>query len=98
MNTKTENTSTNTYVVCMHDSLVRDAQILDLSKISDEALYDNDISSVAMEDFWFDANITPFIGIYNASTEIEACQKAAQERKYDIKSLFAIKVNGKENQ
>lgn len=98
MNTKTENNSTNIYIVCMHDSLVRDAQILDLSKVSDEALYDHEISSVALEDFWFDADITPFIGVYNALTELEACQKAAKERKYDIKSLFAIKVDRKENQ
>ncbi len=81
-----------TYVVCMDSYRVRDAQMFDTSGFTDEELSQIDPFSAEMEQHWFDAEFTPYIGICNANSEQEACEIAAKMYRYDVRILFATKI------
>ncbi len=80
------------YVVCMDPYYVRDAQMLDTKRLTDEELEQADPFSTELENHWFDAEVTHFVGAFHAQSEQEACELAAKQHRYDIRSLFATKV------
>lgn len=82
----------NAYVVCMDSYRTRDAQMFETSSFSDEELLKIDPFSKEMEQYWFDAEFTPYIGVFNAETEKEACEMAAKMYRYDVRILFATKI------
>lgn len=81
-----------TYVVCMDSYRVRDAQMFDTSGFTDEELGQIDPFSAEMEQHWIDAEFTPYIGIFNANSEQEACEIAAKKYRYDVRILFATEI------
>lgn len=78
------------YVVCMDDYYVRDAQLLDTSNLSNTEF--ETIINQETDGLWKDMEPVPFIAIIEASSEDEACQKAAAQKHYDKRCLFAIKI------
>ncbi len=78
------------YVVCMDDYYVRDAQLLDTSGLSDTEF--ETITSQETDELWKDMEPVPFIAIIEAASEDEACQKAAEQKRYDKRCLFAIEI------
>ena len=79
------------YVVCMDSYRVRDAQMFNTVGLSDQELLEIDPFDESMEGRWNDMEPTPFIGIVEAESESDACQKAGAEYRYDPRCLFAIK-------
>lgn len=75
---------TKPYVVCMNSDRIRDTQMLDTSSFLDKELSQEDPFSQEIEAFWHDMNVTPFIGVFVAKDEQEACEIAAKE--YSITS------------
>ena len=51
------------------------------------------IHSERVEEHWNDMELTPFIRITEAETEEDACQKIAEQYRYDIRFLLATKIN-----
>lgn len=80
------------YVVCMNEEYVRDAQYLDTKNLSQEEFDTFDYYDCESEELWRDMNPNPFIAIVEAMSEDEACQKAAEQKRYDKRCLFAIKI------
>lgn len=80
------------YVVCMKDTYVRDAEMLDTSELSDEEFNDEDFMSSKIDEYWKDIFPIPFITIIEAKSEKEACQNAAKHNQYDSRCLYAIKI------
>jgi len=78
------------YVVCMDSSWVRDSQMLDTSGLTDSEF--NDLMDSDNDNFYRDMEPNPFIAIIEAASEDEACQKAAEQKRYDKRCLFAIKI------
>lgn len=78
------------YVVCMDSSWVRDSQMLDTSGLTDSEF--NDVMDSDNDNFYRDMEPNPFIAIIEAASEDEACQKAAEQKRYDKRCLFAIKI------
>lgn len=74
----------------MDDYYVRDAQLLDTSGLSDTEF--ETITSQETDELWKDMEPVPFIAIIEAASEDEACQKAAEQKRYDKRCLFAIKI------
>lgn len=83
---------TKPYVVCMNSDHVRDTQMLDTSSFSDKELSQMDSFSQEIEAFWHDMNVTPFIGVFIAKDEQEACEMAAKAYCYDVRSLYANEI------
>lgn len=80
------------YVVCMNEEYVRDAQFLDTKNLSEEEFENFDYQSCENERLWLDMEPNPFIAIVEAVSEEEACQKAAELKRYDSRCLYAIKI------
>ena len=80
------------YVVCMNEEYVRDSEMLDTSGLSDDEFNDIDFTSCEIDDLWHDMEPNPFIAIVEAASEEEACQKAAELKRYDRRCLYAIKI------
>ncbi len=80
------------FVVCMDETYVRDSQMLDTSGLSNEEFQKFDFTSCENEHRWHDMEPNPFIAIVEAASEDEACQKAAEQKRYDKRCLFAIKI------
>jgi hypothetical protein len=78
------------YVVCMDSSWVRDSQMLDTSGLTDSEF--NDVMYSDNDNLYRDMEPNPFIAIVEAASEYEACQKAAEQKRYDKRCLFAIKI------
>lgn len=81
-----------TYVVCMDSYRVRDTQIFDTSCFSMDELLQIDPFSADTEEFWRDAEVTPYIGVFNAENSEDACYKAAKEYNYDPRALYGIEI------
>ena len=84
--------SVNTYIVCMDSYRVRDAQMFDTKGFSDDELLQMDPFSAEMESRWFDAEVTPFVGVFDAQSEQEACEFAAKYYHYDVRVLYVLEV------
>ena len=84
----------NTYVICMDSAWVRDAEMFDIVGMTNEELMNVDMCNTDNECRWHDMAPTPFIAIISAENEEEACKKAAVEKRYDPRCLFAIKISG----
>lgn len=82
----------NTYVVCIDSYRVRDAQMFETDKFTHEELLQIDPFAEGMEEHWFDAEVTPYVGIFDAVTEQDACDIAARIYRYDKRILFATKI------
>lgn len=82
----------NTYVVCMDEYRIRDAQMFDTSGFSDDELLQIDPFSSKMEKYWFDTEVIPYIGVVVADSEKMACEIAAKMYRYDIRVLYATKI------
>ncbi len=80
----------NKYVVCMDSSWVRDSQMLDTSGLTDSEF--NDVMDNDNDNLYCDMEPVPFIAIIEAASEDEARQKAAEQKRYDKRCLFAIKI------
>lgn len=83
---------TKPYVVCMNTDCVRDTQMLDTSNFSDKELSQMDPFSQEIEAFWHDMDVTPFIGVFIAKDEQDACEMAAKTYHYDVRSLYANEI------
>lgn len=83
----------NTYIICMDSVWVRDSQMFDIVGLTDEELTDIDMCGTDNEGRWHDMEPIPFIAVISAENEEEACKKAAVEKRYDPRCLFAIKVS-----
>ncbi|MCI8389074.1 MAG: hypothetical protein HFE63_11510 [Clostridiales bacterium] len=83
---------TRPYVVCMSSAHVRDTQMLDTNSFSDKELSQMDPFSQETEAFWHDMSVTPFIGVFVAKDEQEACDMAAKAYHYDVRSLYANEI------
>ncbi len=80
------------YIVCMDSYRIRDAQMFDTKDFSDDELLHIDPFSAEMDAHWFDAEVTPFIGVFDAQSEQEACEIAAKHYRYDVRILYALEV------
>ena len=80
------------YVVCMNENYVRDAQMLDTSELTDKEFQNFDYYSCENEHLWHDMEPNPFIAIIEAESEDEACKIAAEQKRYDKRCLYAIKI------
>ncbi len=80
------------YVVCMDESYVRDAQVLDTSDLSDKEFNNIDFMSCDIDELWHDMEPNPFIAIIEAESEDEACKIAAEQKRYDKRCLYAVKI------
>lgn len=82
----------NTYVICIDSYRTRDTQLFQTGSFSDEELMSINPSSEEMEEYWVDVDFNPYVGIVKAETEEEACELAAKRYRYDVRILFAIKI------
>lgn len=64
--------------------------MLDTSGLTDSEF--NDVMDSDNDNFYRDMEPNPFIAIIEAASEDEACQKAAEQKRYDKRCLFAIKI------
>lgn len=80
------------YVVCMNEDYVRDAQLLDTKNLTQEEFDDFDYTDCENEDLWVDMEPNPFIAIVEADSEKDACKIAAEQKRYDSRCLYAIKI------
>lgn len=80
------------YVVCMNEEYVRDAQFLDTKNLSNEEFENFDYQNCENERLWVDMEPHPFIAIVEAVSEEEARKKAAEQKRYDYRCLYAIKI------
>lgn len=80
------------YVVCMNEEYVRDAQFLDTKNLSNEEFENFDYQNCENERLWVDMEPNPFIAIVEAVSEEEARKKAAEQKRYDYRCLYAIKI------
>ena len=80
------------YVVCMNEEYIRDAQYLDTKNLSQDEFDEFDYYNSNNEDLWRDMEPNPFIAIVEADSEEDACQKAAEQERYDSRCLYAIKI------
>lgn len=90
LSTAIKQSEENKYVVCMDEYYVRDAQMLDTADLSDaefEKIIEQDTDEV-----WKDMEPVPFIAIIEAESEDAACQKAAEQKRYDKRCLYATKI------
>lgn len=81
-----------TYVICMDSYRVRDTQMFDTRSFSDNELLQTDPFDAEMEEYWHDAEVTPYIGVLSAKNEQEACRIAAKEYRYDSRVLYGIEI------
>ncbi len=81
------------YIVCMDSSYVRDAQMVDTSKLSNKEFKDGFFFCTAeYDDLWHDMEPTPFIGVVGAKNEKQACRIAADKYRYDVRCLYAVQI------
>ncbi len=80
------------YVVCMNEEYVRDAQLLDTKNLSQEEFEGLDYYDSNNDDLWHDMEPNPFIAIVVADSEEDACKIAAEQKRYDSRCLYAIKI------
>ena len=80
------------FVVCMNDEYVRDAEMLDTSELSDKEFNNIDFMSSDLDVYWKDMFPIPFIAIVEAVSKEAACKKAAEQKHYDSRCLYAIKI------
>lgn len=80
------------YVVCMNEEYVRDAQYLDTKNLSQKEFEGFDYYDSNNEDLWRDMEPNPFIAILEADSEEDACKIAAEQKRYDSRCLYAIKI------
>ena len=69
--------------------------MLDTSSFSDKELSQVDPFNQEIEAFWHDMNVTPFIGVFVAKDEQEACEIAAKELLMFLARLENRKKNWK---
>lgn len=81
------------YVVCMDEYYLRDAQMFDTEDMSDEELNDIDLYDIEHENCWHDTSVRPYVGTFWADSEEQACQIAADEKRYDKRVLYAEKID-----
>lgn len=84
--------TSNKYVVCMDSVWVRDSQMMETGDMSDEEFENIDFMSCENDDRWHDMEPMPFIAIIEATSNDEARQKAAEQKRYDKRCLFTIKI------
>ena len=80
------------YVVCMNEGYVRDAQYLDTRNLTQEQFDELDYCDSDNDNLWRDMEPNPFIAIVEANSEEEACRKAAEQKRYDSRCLYATKI------
>lgn len=81
------------YVVCMDSYRLRDTQMFDTSGFSDDEILQIAPFSPEMENYWRDAEVTPYIGVFSGKNSEDACKKAGKEHGYDPRALFGIEIN-----
>lgn len=80
------------FVVCMDSTWVRDSQMMKTDDLSDTDFENIDFMSSENDERWHDMEPNPFIAVVEAMSEDEACKKAAEQKRYDKRCLFAIKI------
>lgn len=80
------------YVVCMDSYRLRDTQMFDTSRFSDDELLRIDPFNSEMENHWLNTEVTPYIGVVSGENSEEACRKAAKKYRYDPRVLFGIEI------
>ena len=95
VNAKIEPVEGKVFVVCLDESYVRDAQMLDTDGLSDEEFENLNYTSSATEEadeLWHDMEPRPFIDIVYAFDEAEACEIAGEKNRYDPRCLYAFEA------
>lgn len=85
-----KSTTKKTYVVCMDNSFIRDAQMFKGDELGDEEFFEADIHDEKHEKYWYDCEPNVFIAVVNATSEEEACQIAGKQQRYDHRTLYAF--------
>ena len=79
------------YVVCIDESYIRDAQYFDSESLSDEE-FEEGGNGLDAENCWCDFGPNAFVDIVTAKSCDEACQKAADKWGYDSRTMYAVEV------
>lgn len=82
------------YIVCIRSYYVRDVQVFDPTGLTDDETEDLGRHSFDAEERWKDPHFSAlFLDVVSAKSDEEAIRIVADEKEYDPRILFAIRVD-----